>query len=900
VAIPDLDADPEAFTVAQFFADNISSGKRIEDGLRNWANLIKQQIQTQRNNQSQSGMFGAKPTLSRGQIFDRLNPSGNPDGNSTAAFTQNHAAPSTEPAQAPNFSHPLDAQSQQQEGEQYEQRKEYPSGIPAGLPAQRNAETAKLEREINRELRRIGQPDGFQAAIVEETQLSDALSRALGAFRRATGTRVAVFRNLTPEVFNFNGVNFRDGVAWVNEASEHPLTLTAAHEWLHNLKRTDPAIYQSLAREVIRQGDLTGWAHVLREQGEGRWRDMDLVTEELTAAAVSDALTDPAFLQRLAQRDQSTFKRVARAFLDFLNTLTAQWKDQGSNAYLRDVEAFRDKLEQILDALPQHSEQQASKPTPSATELSALDAKEVRQHARELGLPVMDGLRPLKKSELIAAIGQQQGKADQVQEAADKAPLTQSDEEMLATLNNAVNNLIDAVDNRQSPNEIQIKARGIFNDLALKASPTLRLKLRSSLANTPIGRYVHDTGTMFIHADNPHSAWAMAVHEGDTLAVLDAMAANPREVGRANAIAAKTIKALFTGSNAITLPTIEFDELDGNRQGTFNTKHHRVTLNPKSATSTTVLHELMHAATVSGLFFTHRVANARGNIPKGDIARAKALIELLESVVKQLGIKKHPGLTGSNYLYELFAEITGADTMIAANSAVFERSGLSKEAANLLQTLEKKQEKSSIGDVIVGIIRSTLSFINPSFTAKVSDKNISHVIGLLTAETADITRQVLAAQSARSSQIDATTHQAPKFSRSASTQARQRMTDAERRATPPSATADVADSDVIVTFNGKEMHSAPLPANAAQVQEQATPRTPVTAIRAALTKAYGKLLDKLEAKGLVTLTQTQEEAIDAAAQARAAITGQSVESIKQSLMASVQNQIAYHGTPWRG
>ena len=45
-------------------------------------------------------------------------------------------------------------------------------------------------------------------------------------------------------------------------------------------------------------------------------------------------------------------------------------------------------------------------------------------------------------------------------------------------------------------------------------------------------------------------------------------------------------------------------------------------------------------------------------------------------------------------------------------------------------------------------------------------------------------------------------------------QARQRMTDAERQATPPSQTADVADSDVIVVFNGEEMHSAPPPANA--------------------------------------------------------------------------------------
>lgn len=45
-------------------------------------------------------------------------------------------------------------------------------------------------------------------------------------------------------------------------------------------------------------------------------------------------------------------------------------------------------------------------------------------------------------------------------------------------------------------------------------------------------------------------------------------------------------------------------------------------------------------------------------------------------------------------------------------------------------------------------------------------------------------------------------------------QSRISMTDAERRATPPSATADVADSDVIVVFNGKEMQNAPIPANA--------------------------------------------------------------------------------------
>lgn len=121
------------------------------------------------------------------------------------------------------------------------------------------------------------------------------------------------------------------------------------------------------------------------------------------------------------------------------------------------------------------------------------------------------------------------------------------------------------------------------------------------------------------------------------------------------------------------------------------------------------------------------------------------------------------------------------------------------------------------------------------------------------------------------------------------TQARRGMTDAERRATPPSQTADVADSDVIVVFNGKEMQNAPSPANAEQSQTAAKqqPSTPVATIRNAIAKAYGNLLQRLESKGLVSLTQTDEDAIAAAAQARADKNGGDVEVIKASLRKSV-------------
>ena len=84
-------------------------------------------------------------------------------------------------------------------------------------------------------------------------------------------------------------------------------------------------------------------------------------------------------------------------------------------------------------------------------------------------------------------------------------------------------------------------------------------------------------------------------------------------------------------------------------------------------------------------------------------------------------------------------------------------------------------------------------------------------------------------------------------------------------------------------------------------QATQSPSTPVSTIRQAIAKAYGNLLNRLEGKGLVTLTQTEEEAIAAAAQARADKNGGDVEVIKQSLRASVlASQRAWHGTPHRG
>lgn len=68
---------------------------------------------------------------------------------------------------------------------------------------------------------------------------------------------------------------------------------------------------------------------------------------------------------------------------------------------------------------------------------------------------------------------------------------------------------------------------------------------------------------------------------------------------------------------------------------------------------------------------------------------------------------------------------------------------------------------------------------------------------------------------------------------------------------------------------------------------QDLPRTPVTEIRQALRKAYGGVAAGLERSGVVTLAQTETDAIEAAAQARADKRGTSVEAERAKLMRSM-------------
>lgn len=141
----DLDTDPDAFAVARFLGQYANKPRQMANGLREWARDVLGQAEIDRTNQSQGGLFGAQPTLTRDQLFARL---GNIDPNDEATIQardalakrdaekpaiQEQAADAPESTEATDFS--LETQTPEQLQAQADER-------AAEEKRQRNAEQA--------------------------------------------------------------------------------------------------------------------------------------------------------------------------------------------------------------------------------------------------------------------------------------------------------------------------------------------------------------------------------------------------------------------------------------------------------------------------------------------------------------------------------------------------------------------------------------------------------------------------------------------------------------------------------------------------------------------------------------------------------------------------------------
>ncbi|MGH8115876.1 MAG: hypothetical protein ACREPJ_00980, partial [Rhodanobacteraceae bacterium] len=223
------------------------------------------------------------------------------------------------------------------------------SGVPEGLQTHATAAALSLERKFNDWLRSRGETRPAVFREIRRAALPDAMGRALAAFEGLFGVKIHVVRNLTPEVESWNGLTFRDGHLYVDATSQAPVTTVAAHEFTHQLRASAPELYAKLEAEVRRQGRLSEWLAERTSRAGNEKVDADLSVEELTADAVGDALADRGFLERMAKRNPSAFREMARRFVDFINGFLGRARDLGSNKYLTDVARFRDELADVLD-----------------------------------------------------------------------------------------------------------------------------------------------------------------------------------------------------------------------------------------------------------------------------------------------------------------------------------------------------------------------------------------------------------------------------------------------------------------------------------------------------------------------------------------------------------------------
>lgn len=219
-------------------------------------------------------------------------------------------------------------------------------------PGERRAEHD--DREVtDRYSRILSRYVGGDVRFTPSTDVPHAVSRALAEFDRVFGGRTVVVQNHTPEALDVQGLTLRDGNRLVNRDADAPLLSVASHEMLHQMQRDRPDLYEELEAEIRRQGRLDDFGAVLHARAQASGEKPGAISdktvrEELVADAVGDALTDPEFIDRLAQRNPSLFAKVAEYFKKALDTVLSRLKDLGSSKYLRDVKAFRDKLADVL------------------------------------------------------------------------------------------------------------------------------------------------------------------------------------------------------------------------------------------------------------------------------------------------------------------------------------------------------------------------------------------------------------------------------------------------------------------------------------------------------------------------------------------------------------------------
>lgn len=187
----------------------------------------------------------------------------------------------------------------------------------------------------------------------ESVDVPDTLFAYKQEVKVAFGTELRFVSPTNDDFDIFAGVQLPNSPnsIYVNARAETSLATIAGHEIYHTLERQRPdlhAWFKTQAKQYLKDfGAYHKNLNAKLKDGEIPYKS-DVALSELLADFTGDALSDPVFLQQLANADGNKFKGLLNATIKFLNEAIAKLRDLKSSLYISDVEALRNDLRKAL------------------------------------------------------------------------------------------------------------------------------------------------------------------------------------------------------------------------------------------------------------------------------------------------------------------------------------------------------------------------------------------------------------------------------------------------------------------------------------------------------------------------------------------------------------------------
>lgn len=230
-----------------------------------------------------------------------------------------------------------------------------PNGLQAA-PARQQQLADQLAERLNGNLNAGRVPTVLHAVTAREGDTTDR-ARSLAAVavtaKRLFGHEV-VFVDFGGAPL-FNGAMSRaiPGVVFIRVDSPKPHMAILGHELLHQLRASNPGLYNDLDAALTPLLKEKGASEFLDKLSAGYKRHGLQVPnnwdEELWGDVTGDNFMDPEFLQALGAEQPALFKRVVDAITKFLNTVIAKLavsdlQPFGTRQYLTDAKAAREAV----------------------------------------------------------------------------------------------------------------------------------------------------------------------------------------------------------------------------------------------------------------------------------------------------------------------------------------------------------------------------------------------------------------------------------------------------------------------------------------------------------------------------------------------------------------------------